>query len=99
MGALPLNAAEIFLILGVGSLLLSFYAGDTFRSLRTVRRFTMDLTQVKKEEVAEVAARTWKTEKRRIRTEMKPAQGKPWVGVHYVPKHDRPLTHGHKVDF
>ena len=73
MGALPLNAAEIFLILSVGSLLFSCYCGETLRSLRTVRRFTHDLTRIKREEVAEKAAQKWKPELRRIRTEMKPA--------------------------
>jgi hypothetical protein len=53
MGAIPLNAAEIFLILGLGALVFkSTSTLGLLKNRKIYKRYTMDLVKIKGEELA-----------------------------------------------
>ena len=53
LGAIPLNAAEVFMILGVGALALKYFFGPFLGRRRLIKRFTMSKVDRKTEEVLE----------------------------------------------
>ena len=51
MGAIPLNVAEMLMMLGIGAVAMGYFFGPFFKNRRFVQRFTMSKFDIKYKEV------------------------------------------------